>query len=69
MLLWNRMPAQVNVSHILVSKEKAALLDECEQQLKAGTKTFEELAMAHSECPTRAKGGAIGWLVGALDST
>ncbi|MBD3188418.1 peptidylprolyl isomerase [Candidatus Bathyarchaeota archaeon] len=49
---------KVRASHILVAKHKQALqiLDE----LDAGVK-FAELARKHSECPSRKKGGDLGF--------
>ena len=66
-----QQPASVNASHILVStrgitdeaelKKKDELLAEIQKQLadKEG-KSFEELASAHSDCPSKAQGGDLG---------
>ena len=52
------MPNKVNASHILVkSKEEA---DHCLALLKVG-KPFEELAAEKSLCPSKKKGGSLGW--------
>jgi len=54
---------KIEVSHILVSAEKGALLADCQAQLDAGDRTFSELATLHSECrTTRPQGGRMGWL-------
>jgi len=52
------MVSQVHAKHILVEKHSHALqvLDE----LNAG-KSFEEVAKQRSICPSRKKGGDLGW--------
>ena len=45
-------------SHILVEKQSQAL--GLLEQLKAG-KSFEELALQFSQCPSRKHGGSLGW--------
>jgi len=52
------MPNKVNAAHILVKTEQAAwaLLT----YMKQG-KSFEELAKERSLCPSRKKGGSLGW--------
>lgn len=52
------MPNKVNASHILVKTETEALA--CLTYMKNG-KTFEQLAMEKSMCPSRKKGGNLGW--------
>ncbi len=52
------MVKEIRVSHILVgSQEKAT---EILNKVKTGYK-FEELAMAESKCPSKKKGGDLGW--------
>ncbi len=52
----------INLSHILVDKDKADLLDEAEKQLDAGT-SFADVASQLSVCSiTKSRGGQIGWL-------
>jgi len=49
---------QVRASHILVEDEKLA------KQLKADIEkgaSFESMAREHSSCPSKAKGGDLGW--------
>ena len=64
-------PTTVQASHILVSTKgitdpiqlatKKALVDDLQKQLKAeDSKSFEELASAHSDCPSKAQGGNLG---------
>jgi peptidyl-prolyl cis-trans isomerase C len=52
------MPNEVRASHILVKIEAEAcnILD----QIKTGS-DFAELAKAHSECPSKRKGGDLGY--------
>lgn len=49
---------KVNASHILVKTKEEA--DHCLALLKVG-KPFEELAMEKSLCPSKKKGGNLGW--------
>ncbi len=53
------MPKKVNASHILVKTETeaAALLFD----IKRGAVAFEDAAMKHSLCPSKKKGGNLGW--------
>ena len=64
-------PSTVKASHILVSTRditdpiqlatKEALVIDLQKQLKSkASKSFEELAMAHSDCPSKAQGGNLG---------
>lgn len=52
------MPTKVNASHILVKSEDKA--KEILEQIKEGT-SFADLAMQHSLCPSKKKGGNLGW--------
>jgi len=49
---------KVNASHILVKTETEALA--CLTYMKQG-KTFEQLASERSMCPSKKKGGSLGW--------
>ena len=49
---------KVNASHILVKTETEALA--CLTYMKQG-KTFEQLALERSMCPSKKKGGSLGW--------
>jgi peptidyl-prolyl cis-trans isomerase C len=49
---------QVRASHILVKKESEA--KKILEDLKKGS-NFAELAKNHSECPSRKRGGDLGW--------
>ena len=49
---------QIRASHILVSDEKTA--KELKTKIAAGS-TFEEMAELYSSCPSKAKGGDLGW--------
>ncbi len=52
------MVKEVKVSHILVgSQEKAT---ELLNKIKAGY-NFEKIAMEESKCPSKKKGGDLGW--------
>ena len=48
----------VNASHILLNKEKDA--DSVMARLAKG-ESFEELAKRFSKCPSKSKGGSLGW--------
>jgi len=52
------MASKVNASHILVKTETEALA--IMNDIRHG-KGFEELAMQKSLCPSRKKGGSLGW--------
>ena len=52
------MANKVNASHILVKTEQEALA--ILTYLKQG-KTFEEIAKEKSLCPSKKKGGSLGW--------
>ncbi|KYK36045.1 MAG: peptidyl-prolyl cis-trans isomerase [Theionarchaea archaeon] len=49
---------QVKASHILVKKRSEA--EKILEELKKGA-SFAELAKKHSECPSRKRGGDLGW--------
>ncbi len=49
---------QVKASHILVKKRSEA--EKILEELKKGA-NFAELAKKHSECPSRKRGGDLGW--------
>ena len=53
------MANKVNASHILVKTETEALA--IMNDLRNNRKTFEELAGEKSLCPTKKKGGSLGW--------
>lgn len=63
-------PEQVSASHILIQiadddtdeikAGKKAKLEEIRNNIIAGTVTFEDAAMENSDCPSSAKGGALG---------
>ena len=46
-------------SHILVKDR--GLAQQLSRQLKQGGGRFESLAKEHSTCPSRSKGGDLGW--------
>ena len=48
----------VSASHILVATEEEAR--ECYGRIASGESTFEEEALAHSTCPSKANGGNLG---------
>jgi len=52
------MVDQVRASHILVNSEKEA--KDVVEKLKLGEK-FDALAKKHSSCPSKSKGGDLGW--------
>ena len=52
------MGSKVQASHILV--KDLNLAEELSKSIKAGTKTFEEVALEHSLCPSKARGGNLG---------
>lgn len=52
------MPNKVNASHILVKTEGEAYV--CLQEIRQG-KSFEQVAQEKSICPSRKKGGSLGW--------
>jgi len=49
---------QIRASHILVSDEATAR--QLKDQIDRGG-SFEDLARQHSQCPSKAKGGDLGW--------
>lgn len=52
------MPNKVNASHILVKTKEEA--DHILNLLKVGA-SFEKLAQEKSLCPSKKKGGSLGW--------
>lgn len=50
---------EVRASHILVDNEEHA--KQLKLQLERDEATFEELAKEHSDCPSREKGGDLGF--------
>lgn len=52
------MVKEVRVSHILVGNQEKAT--EILNKIKAGY-SFEKLAQEESKCPSRKKGGDLGW--------
>ncbi len=54
-----REPEQVKASHILVASEDQAI--EILAMLEGGEKTFEEAAKEFSNCPSKEKGGELGF--------
>lgn len=52
------MANKINASHILVKTETEALA--IMHDIRNG-KSFEELAMEKSLCPSKKKGGSLGW--------
>jgi len=62
-----RKPAQVRASHILVKatddnrEEAQAKISDIQQQVKDGALSFGALAKEHSVCPSKAKGGDLGF--------
>ena len=49
---------QVRASHILVKDEPTA--KQLKTQIEQGA-SFEDMARQHSSCPSKAKGGDLGW--------
>ncbi len=49
---------QIRASHILVKDESQA--KDLKTQLETGA-SFEDLAKAHSTCPSKREGGDLGW--------
>lgn len=62
-----RKPAQVRASHILIkgiddSREPAKIkIKELQQQLQADPASFAQLAKQHSACPSKDRGGDLGF--------
>lgn len=52
------MASQINASHILVKTQDEA--NEIKFDLKSG-KSFEDIAKEKSLCPSKKKGGNLGW--------
>ena len=52
------MANKVNASHILVKTSGEAYI--CLQEIRGG-KSFESVAQEKSLCPSRKKGGSLGW--------
>jgi len=53
------MVKEVHVSHILVSSEDKA--KEILNKIKLLNQSFEKLAMEESKCPSKKRGGDLGW--------
>lgn len=53
------MAKQVRASHILVDNEEHA--KQLKLKIERNEASFEELAEEHSECPSRDKGGDLGF--------
>ena len=53
------MVKEVRASHILVGDQEKAI--EISNLIKANMKTFENAAIEYSKCPSRKKGGDLGW--------
>lgn len=53
------MVKEVKVSHILVSTEEKA--KEVFNKIKFLNQNFEKLAMDESKCPSKKRGGDLGW--------
>jgi len=53
------MVSKVNASHILVKAEGEAYL--ILKDIRDGKSSFEDMAKAKSICPSRKKGGSLGW--------
>lgn len=53
------MVKEVKVSHILVREESEAKL--ILNKIKGKLETFENLAMTQSLCPSKRRGGDLGW--------
>ena len=52
------MVKEVNAAHILVKTEKKA---KDIRELAYGGEKFADLAKKYSECPSKSKGGDLGW--------
>jgi rhodanese-related sulfurtransferase len=52
-------PSKVRARHILVESEE--MIDSVVEQLNAGKGTFDSLASIVSTCPSKARGGDLGW--------
>ncbi|MCA9294182.1 MAG: peptidylprolyl isomerase [Phycisphaerales bacterium] len=50
--------ATAQARHILVGSEQEA--KDLKQQIESGSATFEDLAKAHSKCPSGREGGSLG---------
>jgi peptidyl-prolyl cis-trans isomerase C len=50
---------QVRASHILVSDQATA--QKLKTEIEQGQSTFEDAARLHSSCPSKQKGGDLGW--------
>ena len=50
--------ASAQARHILVGTEQEA--NDLKQQIESGGATFEDLAQAHSQCPSGKSGGDLG---------
>lgn len=53
------MASQVRASHILVDNQEHA--KQIKLEIERGDKTFEEAAKQKSDCPSRDKGGDLGF--------
>lgn len=60
-------PTQVRASHILIKatdenrEEAKTKIAEVQKEVQAGEQSFAELAKTHSICPSKAKGGDLGF--------
>ena len=53
------MVKRIRASHILVSSEAEAI--KIKDRLKPDGENFGQLAKGHSSCPSKKKGGDLGW--------
>lgn len=61
---YSRMASEVTVSHIMLPKESAAVLDSVRREILAGRITFEKAAERYSiDKPSAARGGLMGVVV------
>lgn len=53
------MADQVRASHILVPSEQAC--NDLKSKIESGSLSFEDAAKQHSTCPSKARGGDLGF--------
>jgi len=55
-------PRNLRVAHILLAPDQGDLLQDLKGRIERGEATLQDLATQHSACPSRSRGGDLGWI-------